>query len=236
MKLRRRRGAYLDLVAWNCYKGNRDANVVDTLLQWADDYEPDVFALSECNTHADALAAFCRKRPYLLRQQPPPRWSGQGAAPAAGDCALLVRDTTDVDLLWRRVYRMKRLWMVFSHRQLRKPRRYEGAALRVRGRRWRVRDDHWPTNGFDGGNAAAFMESARSARRWLRAGLPGTPSVVVGDLNERKGRLSAWLGRAFAVFGKGIDLALTKRVGACEWQELGKGGGDHPGRRYRFHA
>jgi hypothetical protein len=233
-KLIRRGHDYLDLIAWNVYRGNSDANVVATLIRWADNYEPDVFALSECNTHADALREFCRKRPYRLLMERPERWDGRGLAPAAGDCATLVRESDEVVLLRRWVARMTELWTVFSHRQRREPREYEVAALRVRGRRWRVRNEHPPTNGLDGGNAEAFRESLRKARRWLLRGL--APSVVVGDMNEKAAALAEWFGKRFRVFGRGIDVAVTRWVTHCEWDELPKGGGDHHGRRYRFLA
>jgi hypothetical protein len=220
--------ATLNLIAWNCYVGNRDENVLHALRVWRDRFDPDVICLSEAATHADVLHQL--EGFTVLQETPRP---GRGRSDDTGDCAILVADHVTVRHRW--VAAMARKWMVLRYRRWHDPHRYEVAQVKVRGHLWRVRSSHWPTHGFEGPNHDAFIESARRSRKWLRASLT-RPSVDVGDLNEKVATLAAWFGPRFRVFGKGIDVAVTRNVRTCEWEELGKGGGDHYGRRYVFES
>jgi hypothetical protein len=220
----------LELIEWNCYSGND--RVAETLQEWGKWLEPDGFALSEAANHRQDLLSVPG---YRLLQEKPVRNRKAGAAvDDTGDCALLLATHVEVRNSW--VDRMTRYWTVFSHRRRHKPHRYQVARIKVRGRVWRVRSSHWPTNGLEGGNREAVLESARSSRRWLLASL-GTPSIDVGDLNEKDDALARWYGPRFKVWGRGIDLAVTRHVADCSWERLGKGGSDaHYGRRFRFQA
>ena len=152
----------------------------------------------------------------------------------SGDVAILIREDHKVRRRW--VAHMTRWWTVLSHRQRHEPHAYENVVAEIRGRVWRVRGSHPPTHGFDGPNGEAFTETARRSRRWFRRGLPGVPSVDVGDWNETKERLQAWFGDRFKVFGKRIDVAVTRNVEGCEVEELPKRGFDHYGRVYTLTA
>lgn len=229
----RRQAPYLDLIARNLYVANRDANVAETLAEDVELYQPDVFAYSEASTHADVLAKVAPLLGYTVLQETPARRRRKaGAVDDTGDCALLIGAHVAIRHSW--VSRMRRAWLVMRYRRRHQPHRYQVSAIKVRGHRVRVRASHWPTGGRDGGNAAAWLESARKSRRWLRRGL--VPSVDVGDLNESQAVLADWYGKRFRVFGKGIDVAVTRGYRWCSWTELGKGGGDHHGRHYRFTA
>lgn len=220
----------LELVAWNCWVGNSNTQVLATLRAWADTYRPDVFVLSEARTHAAVLD---RVPGYRVLQERPARKHAKGRVSEHGDCAILIAEHVQLRTNW--VARMARTWVVFSHRRVHDPRRYQVAGITVRGQLWRIRASHPPTGGFDGGNAVAFMESMRRSRRWLRRRL--VPSVDAGDMNEQRARLAAWFGPRFRVYGAGIDLAVTRGVLDCEYVELGKGGSDaHHGHAYRFTA
>lgn len=224
----------LDLVAWNAYVGNSDDNVAHTLGVWHDRFAPDVFALSEASTHHDALVRFCRDYPYtLLQETPAPGRRKGGPVDDTGDCAILVADHHKIRRRW--VARMTRRWVVLRYRRWHHPHAYEVAVVTVRGHTWRIRASHWPTHGFDGPNREAFTESARRSKGWLRRSLR-YPSVDVGDLNEHIDALADWFGPRFRLFGERIDVAITRNVRSCEWEELGKGGGDHYGRRYQFES
>lgn len=216
---------HLDLIAWNCYVGNSDVNVTTTLRDWAEWFEPDVFVLSEASTHADALG---KVHGYTVLQQPPPVDADR--SDDTGDCAILVSNRHVIRNHW--VARMREWWTVLRYGIRHQPHRYEVATVKVRRQLWRIRSSHWPTHGFDGPNAEAFLESAQKSRRWLRFAL--SPSVDAGDLNERREVLAEWFGDRYAVFGSGIDCAVTRHVTGCEVEELSKGGGDHHGRRYKF--
>ena len=228
-----RRPNELVVVAWNCYVGNSDRNVLAYLAELAALEAPDVFALTEAQTHADVLGEFAMFHGYtLLQETPNPRRKRGRVVDDTGDCALLVADRHKVRRDW--VDAMTRTWMVLRYKRRHAPHRYQVALLTVRGRKWRVRASHWPTHGFDGPNGAAVKESAKGSKRWLRRGT--TPSVDVGDLNEKISRLAAWYGQRFQVYGERIDVAVTRNVADCVWSELDKGGSDHHGRLYRFTA
>ena len=228
-----RRIPYLDLIAWNAYAGNSAGNVYETLAGWVTEYAPDVITVSEAFTHHNVLQHLADDLGMrLLQETPARRRKSTALVDDTGDCAILLADHVTLRRSW--VARMRRVWLVLRYRRRHRPHQYQVAAIKVRGHRWRVRASHWPTHGLDGPNAAAVVESARKSRRWLLRGL--VPSVDVGDLNESKAKLAAWYGKRFRVFGRRIDVAVTRRVRWCSWAELGKGGGDHHGRHYRFTA
>ncbi len=224
------KGFMLHLLAWNAYIANSDDNVAETLNAWVAAHQPDVMALSEVTSHADVLARVAPLLGYRVIQQTPAR--GQPRGDDTGDCALLLAAHVELRHTW--VARMRQRWRVVSHDRWHKPHAYVVAAIRVRGQRWRVRSSHWPTLGLAGPNAAAWRESARKSRRWLRRGL--VPSVDVGDLNEKKPTVAAWFGKRYRVAGSGIDILVTRRVAHASAMELGKGGGDHHGRIYQLVA
>ena len=232
--------ARLNLVAWHCYTGNDDDNVLAALSTWAARYayEPlHVFALSEAASHHDALAEWCNAHDWRLLQEKPER--GRPRGDDTGDVAILLAPGVRLRVHWRA--RMRQAWMVVRYRRVHEPHVYEVAGISIPrkrrwlpGRRWRIEAAHWPTGGVNGRNREAWLESARHARAWLARGR--VPSIVVGDLNEQADTLADWYGPRFKVFGKRIDVAVTRGVTDCRWTELGKGGGDHHGRFYRFTA
>jgi len=228
-----RRPNELVLVAWNLYAGNTDRNVLAYLAEVAALEAPDVFCLSEAFNHADVLGEFAMFHGYtLLQETPNPRRRRGKVVDDTGDCAILVHDRHKVRRDW--VDAMTRYWTVLRYRRRHEPHRYQVALLTVRGQKWRVRASHWPTHGFEGPNAKAVLESARASRRWLLRS--NTPSVDVGDLNEKLARLVSFYGQRFGFFGRGIDVAVTRNVTDAVWSELDKGGSDHHGRLYRFTA
>lgn len=216
--------AELTVLAWNCYTASDDDDVLAQLNRWVDRHDPDVIALSEAASHYDVLD---RLDGFTVLQEKPGTRRGNDA----GDCALLVADRVKITHGW--VSRMTRMWYVFKHNVAHEPHAYQVARLRLDGQAWRVRASHWPTHGFSGGNRRAVIESARASRRWLRRGA-GVPSIDVGDLNETRSTLAGWFGKRFKVFGKRIDVAVTRWVTDCEWKELPKGPSDHFGRLYKF--
>ena len=215
-------------MAWNCSQHLSDEQVLHALNVWVEEFEPDIFALTEAMDHADALP---RLRGYRALQEKPPPHPLRGND--IGDCALLVRDDHDVSS--SPVSKMTRKWLFPKYDVVHQPHRYQIGNLRVRGRKWRVKVSHWPTGGFDGPNRAAVEESAQKAKKWLLLGLL-IPSVDLGDFNEVKAVLQAWFKKVCRVFGKHIDVALTRNVVDCVWEELPKRGSDHYGRHYRFTA
>lgn len=221
---------HLTVLAWNAYVANSDANVVLSLTAWLEDYpQLDALALSEVASHADALTRWAKRHGFKLLQETPA--PGRPRGDDTGDCALLL--APHVRLRWRRVARMRRWWRVVSRHRWHRPHAYEVAAITVRGQRWRVRSSHWPTLGADGPNAAAWLESARRSRRWLLRGLL-RPSVDVGDLNEHADVLADWYGRRFKVVGRGIDVAVTRRVAGGTATEVGTGGSNHHGKVFQL--
>lgn len=232
--LLRRKGLphVLDLLAWNCYRYNDSDVVLHWLRVWVNRYKPDMFALSEASTHAHVLPLL---EGYSVQQQTPPRNPRKDGEDVddTGDVAILVRD--DHIIKRNRLARMLLRWLVLSHRRWHKPHEYEVTVVKVRGHKWRVCVAHPPTHGFTGPNREAFAESTRFFRRWLRRGF-GRPSIVVGDLNEHSTALATWFGPKYRVWGEGIDCAVTRGVRTAVVEELGKGGGDHYGRRYQFES
>lgn len=221
----------LDLAAWNAEVDNTDANVARALNAWVALYQPDVFVLSEATSHHDILREVAPLLGYrLLQQRPAPH---QPRGDDTGDVAILV--AAHVQLRHRWVARMRRRWRVVSHNRWHKPHAYEVAAIRVRGQRWRVWGAHFPTLGLHGPNRAAWLESARRSRRWLRRWLL-TPSVVVGDINEHKAAVAAWFGPPCKVAGSGIDVLVSRRVAGGTSTDLGRFGSDHSGRLYTLVA
>ena len=216
----------LTVVAWNVGPANPDA--LTTLREWTTQHNPDVIVLSEAAKYADVLP---KLKGFKVYQEKPPKNADR--SDDTGDVAILTADRVTVGFKW--IDRMKLPWKVFRYNVLHKPHAYPVVNVKVRGKRWRVRGSHWPTHGFSGGNRKAVMESARASKRWLRRGLK-VPSIDVGDLNETRTTLAGWYGKRFKVFGKGIDVAVTRRVLDAEWKELPKGGSDHHGRLYKFTA
>lgn len=219
----------LDVVAWNAETDNPDHNVAAALHGWVGQSQPDVIALSEVASHADILARVAPLLGYQLIQETPIHRQRLGRGDDTGDCALML--AVHVQLRHHWVARMRHWWRVVSHDRWHRPHRYEVAAIRVRGQRWRVCAVHFPTLGIDGPNSGAWLESAHWVRSWLHRVLL-VPAVVVGDLNEHKARLVEWVGKGIGVAGSGIDVMLTRRVAAATFVELGRGGSDHNGRRY----
>lgn len=221
----------LDLASWNCEVDNTDENVARALNAWVALYQPDVIALSEAMTHGDILRRVAPLLGYRLHQQRPAPHQPRGDD--TGDCALLVAAHVRVRHRW--VARMRRRWRVVSHNRWHQPHAYEVASVRVRGQRWRIWAAHFPTLGLGGPNAAAWLESARRTRRWLRRGVR-TPSVVVGDINEQKATVARWYGPPFKVAGSGIDVLVSRRVAGGSSTHLGRFGSDHSGRLYTLVA
>ena len=218
--------AELVVVARNLYTASDSRAVRAQLNEDADKYDPDVFVLTEAASHWSVLDDIDG---YTVIQESVAQRNPRGDD--TGDCAILVADRVKIRHSW--LARMTRKWRVFSHNVLHLPHKYEVVSLWLDGQRWRVRGSHWPTHGFSGGNRRAVLESARKSRRWLRRGV-GVPSIDVGDLNETRATLAGWYGERFKVFGKRIDVAVTKNVDGCEWKELPKGPSDHFGRLYKF--
>ena len=108
------------------------------------------------------------------------------------------------------------------------------------GGKWKVQASHFPTNGFRGGNRAAFPEAAARSAAFLRSGtgrlghvhvdvLPkgvsdhhalrytltrrtaGAIPVVFGDLNEKVEELEAWASRVGAhAVGHNVDVLVSR--------------------------
>lgn len=226
------RAPLIDIVAWNCYVANSGENVKDFLAEQAAKFSPDVFALSEARTHADAIHEFARDFGYVPFQRPPVPQGKTGLVNDAGDSALLVRKTPEIEILSHRKAKMRRKWKVASKDRVHTPREYETATLRVRGRKIKVRASHFPTLGFKGPNRWAFLESYAKAKAWALATGRNTATADIGDFNETRTTMAKRLGKRFLVGGSGIDLILTTDVDHIDSTELGKGGGDHNGRRY----
>lgn len=218
----------LIVLAWNVYVANSDRNVEHHLAEWIRDHGPHVIVLNEARGHADVLRRVAREHGYELFQEDPAPKPKVGPIPENGNTAVMVR--RDVDVIRRRTVAMRLRWLVVSHNRWHLPRRYEVITLRLDGRRWKVRASHWPTNGFDGRNRAAFRESAVRARAW--ANTVRTPALIVGDLNDAKARIADFFGRRFTVAGRHIDLLVGRRVADVQHRQLTKGGGDHHARVY----
>lgn len=218
----------LVVVAWNAETDNPTHNVLTQLHHWVEVWQPDVFALSEVTTHAAGLAEVAPMLGYrLLQQRPRP---GQPRGDDTGDCALMLAAHVRLRHHW--VAHMARWWRVVSHDRWHRPHAYEVAAIAVRGQPWRVMAAHFPTLGIDGPNAAAWLESATRARRWLRRGL--APSAVVGDINELRTTVAGWYGPGHRVAGETPDLAVTRHVRSWITRQLGRGHSDHHGVLYHL--
>lgn len=219
-----------DLVAWNCETDNTDEWVKAGLTGWEQAYRPDAFLLSEAASHYNTIATWCRRNGFQHLQEQPRRGAPRGDD--TGDTAILVRNEHRVRRDW--VMAMLLWWTVLRYNRRHQPHRYQAAVAVIRGRTWRLLSVHPPTNGFDGGNAEAFTESAVRIRRWLSWGRH--PSAAVGDWNEHLERLADWLPNRFRLWGHGIDLAATANVVGGSYAALGSAHSDHRGRWYRLRA
>lgn len=216
----------LVVVGWNAETDNPTHNVLTQLSSWVGAYQPDVFALSEVTSHAAGLAEVAPLLGYrVLQERPRP---DQPRGDDTGDCALLLAAHVKLRRHW--LVRMTRWWRVLSHDRWHRPHEYEAAAIRVRGQRWRVLAAHFPTRGIDGPNAAAWLESATRARRWLLRGR--SPSAVVCDINELRATVAGWFGPGYRVLGETPDLAVTRGVRSWSSRQLGRGRSDHHGVLY----
>jgi exonuclease III len=217
MSLRKR--SRLVVLSWNVYSPNPPKRVRKALKRWIRKYDPDIIVLNEARNIHEMLSELDG---YVLYQDKPlPK--GSGKVPERGNTALLVREGLEVRR--HRTVRMERDWMVFSHRRWHEPREFPMVRVKVDDQWWKVRGEHWPTNGFGGGNHAAFLEAATKAKRFGESSK--IPTVTVGDLNERKGKLRRFFGIDFEVAGHGIDLLVATRVRRVRCKQLTKRGSDH---------
>lgn len=219
----------LRLLTWNPHVGNRPRRVRRALLRWIRRHRPDVIVVTEARRFAGVLETIPG---YRVFQETPVPKARRGTVDDRGDTAVLVHESVTVHR--RKVARMRSSWLVWRYRRRHTPRRYEVLTLTVRGRRWKVRGSHWPTNGLDGVNRAAFLESAIRSKLWALA--CRVPTVDAGDLNEQRGRLARWFGRGFTVRGHRIDLVIARRVRGVRHWRLAKNGSDHHGQAYTLAA
>lgn len=220
----------LDVLLWNCHKGNRGPVVAAFLSQQLTPARPDLIVLNEAKGQHATLRGWATENGYTLYQERPlPEIDGK-PYPEQGDVALLVtRRRIDLDVLRSRVVTMTVPWKVFSHNQPHRPKRPQRVRLLV-GDDWEVKVTaaHWPTNGFKGGNRVAFAESATRAALALGARRPGTAALDIGDHNEDVQTLRSWA-RTFGgtVQGHGPDSIIGTGCVIAEPRVLGKHGSDH---------
>lgn len=219
----------MTLLIWNPWVGNSPRRVRRAVNGWARRHNPDVIVISEARPFYGTLRRIPGYR--VFQERPAPK--GSGIVDDRGDTAILVRD--GIPVRRRRVVRMGVRWRVFSHNRTHTPRRYETIKVEVDGQWWSVRGSHYPTNGFDGGNRRAFLESAARSKAW--ALICRTPTVDAGDLNESAYRLRKFFGRGFKIRGHRIDLIITRRVRRIEHRMLAKRGSDsHRGQLFHLTA
>lgn len=191
----------------------------------------DVATLNEVTEDADQLARWAVDHGYAIQQERPRSRVVDGMVTEEGSTALLIDRALD-RVGDETLATMATRWRVFSHDQWHHPRRFQRRRVRKpNGGRWKLQADHWPTNGFDGGNRAAFAEAASRTRAWLLAKAPGTIAVAAGDKNEHAQALAAW-GKPFGfkVAGHNVDhVIVSGPVEALDVEVLPKGRSDHHG-------
>lgn len=149
--------------------GARDCDHLLTLLAVA---QPDVAVLTEAYHWAQDVPGYELVH-YSAKH-----------GPEARDVAVLVRH--GVTIARRRLKKLAREWWGPFTLRKRQPRRYVRLGLDKDGVRWPLEAVHYPPGGPSGGtqtrgrNRAAWHESARSTRRWLRLRVR---AVAVGDFN-----------------------------------------------------
>lgn len=225
----------LTVLAWNVYVANDAANVRRYLTDWIEDFDPHVVALTEARTHRAVLQEVAEDLGYSFHQATPIPGMKDGIVNDDGDSAIMVRKR-GVKIKHQRTARMARGWVYSPYMRRHTPRSYEVAKIKVGKKVWRVRSSHFPTEGFDGRNKAAFRESALRSKAWMLASGRRTSSIDVGDFNTGPYSLKQFLGDRFVVVGEGIDLLLGRRIRGARKIRLGKGGGDHHAAVYRVTA
>ena len=210
----------LRIVEWNVKTGNPTAH--DTIARLVAEHDPDVLVLIEvAYLHAE-LVTLAKTLGMDLFQEAPLSWRPGRVVPEHGDTAVLVRKGF---VTRSHIAPMRVPWIGPVNDWAHAPRRYWRLRLKVRGRRWRLSVDHWPTGGTKGRNGKAVTETLTKARRWLRRGLGVVASVIVGDLNIDTRVLIALLPGA-QVVGSGPDNAVVRGCSATR-TVLEKYGSDH---------
>lgn len=225
----------LDLVIYNAHT-QPFARLADYLEEQLADGRFDVAVLNEVTEHADVLGRWGRAHGYTVHQERARPRLVAGMVTEEGSTALLINDKRpDLQRVpsAASVAAMTCVWRVFSHQQAHWPRRFQRDKIKTAGGRWKLQGDHWPTNGRDGGNRAAWAESASRTGRWLLARLPGTIAVAPGDKNEHHAILAAVMRRyGGRVYGHNVDHAIVAGpVNDVQVDVLGKGESDHHGVR-----
>lgn len=231
----------VDLLAWNPHTGATAKHVTAVLTAQVEERRPDYLGLFEVGGKQQSLARWAVDHGYRIMQEDArPEVPGR-PKPEHGNTALLVtRRRDDMEHLGDRTVAMRAPWEVMSKNRLHAPRRYEQSRDRLPGGPWKVRAFHGPTNGFHGGNRAAFIESMARAAYMLRSGtgrcadieaevLPkfesdhhmlryrltrkgkGTIPVVFGDINEKVDELEPWAKRlGCRVVGHNVDALISR--------------------------
>lgn len=220
---------YLDLLAWNAWKGNHPTTVLRALDVWLRRYRPDVVVVNEAIRFSQALELLAVRHGYALVQEEPVP-DGQNVS-EHGDTAIMVKESPDLRLVRHWTVGMALTWLVFSHRRRHQPRRYPTVILRGHGGRWRITGGHWET----AGNSAAQEGSRAWTERWMAHVPRRTVGITVGDLNTHVPALQRWAKKLHAIVrGRNVDAIVAVNAGAVVLaEELGKGGGDHAALLYR---
>jgi hypothetical protein len=232
----------LSIFAWNAHTGTSAAAIADRLTDELRSKRGrfDYAGLFEVGGRQHGLARWAVDHGYRIIQEDA-RPNQGGRVSEHGSTALLVdRRRDDFDHLGDRFVPMMTPWTVFSHQREHDPRRFVRSRDETAGGKWKVQASHFPTNGFRGGNRAAFLEAAARSAAFLRSGtgrvghvhvdvLPKGPSdhhalrytltrrtggtipVVFGDLNEKVEELEAWASRVGAhAVGHNVDVLVSR--------------------------
>lgn len=198
----------MKVLYWNVYIGQTPGAVLEELLDLAKTHKPEIIGLGEATKAykiTDDVPGYRR-----IHLAPVKRRGNENA-----DTAVLVRH--DIEILTRRIWRMRLSWFVPRRTVRHSPRVY--IVVRVRdkaGKKWRVAVGHWPFG-------KAQEETKRKVKRWFRYGT--LPTVYVGDLNAREAEITRYF-KPLKNVGVGVDRAIMKRcVGSV--QNLGRRGSDH---------
>ena len=204
----------MKVLYWNCYFKTPPQVVLRELKEMAATHKPHIIGLGE----ASYMRGITDDVPgYRRIHLPRVRRVGNEDA----DTAVLVRN--DVQLRYKRVWRMGMKWYVPRKRVLHDPRVYIVVRVKVEGKRWRIAIGHWPFG-------AAQEETKRKVKRWFTWST--LPSAFVGDLNAREPEITQYF-KPLRNIGFGIDRAIYKKCRVTA-RNLGKHGSDHPAVLFNF--
>ncbi len=209
---------------WNGHNPS-DATLEAVIRDWKAD-GGDFFGLNEMWTKRKSLQRMAKNHGLYLFQEPAGRRTG--LIEEAGSTAVLLNKAT-VKVSAHRIVAHKLRWLVYSSRMWHTGRRDQVVRFKLRGSRRTFvgRVFHFPTNGFYGGNKAAFGEQLRSVGDYFRGTRKRVTKFAGGDGNDDLDFFRKWASTfSGEIAGHRIDLVIVVN-GEVRSRTLSKSGSDH---------